>query len=299
LALLGVENSDEHQIALRGLGNGECIFRDLEGRAGRIGIDLISDEMRQWLDTNPTRSRPDVDVPRAVAEPAPGEPGPAEPSGPGPGPGGPRPRRTIGRGQRLRARPIPGSPVRRRASALIRHQPATSRPIRLASAKPPVPTSGVVPMPRPFSRAPLVSRVPLTVRRAVLLLGVVAAVVGLPGTALAAVPPASPAAPAAARALATPGSPAAAGTPALVSQPSGPAGLTGPAQPGAPGGVCQVPGIGDIGGLLGFCAAGSSGLVGDINNVCQPSVPAPESATGGIDALIRPPDVAIKLPAPL
>ena len=154
-------------------------------------------------------------------------------------------------------------------------------------------------MPRPFSRAPLVSRVPLPVRRAVLLLGVIAAVVGLPGTALAAVHPASPAAPAAARALVTPANAAAAGTPALVSQPAGPAGLTGPAQPGAPGGVCQVPGIGDIGGLLGFCAAGSSGLIGDINNVCQPSVPAPESATGGIDALIRPPDSTIKQPATL
>ena len=56
MALLGVENSADHQAVLRGLGNGECIFRDLEGRAGRIGIDLISDEMRQWLDTNPTRS---------------------------------------------------------------------------------------------------------------------------------------------------------------------------------------------------------------------------------------------------
>jgi hypothetical protein len=85
LALLGVENSDEHQIALRGLGNGECVFRDLEGRAGRIGIDLITDEMRQWLDTNPTRSRPVADVPRAVAGPAPGEPGPAEPSAAGNG----------------------------------------------------------------------------------------------------------------------------------------------------------------------------------------------------------------------
>ena len=85
MALLGVENSDEHQVALRGLGNGECIFRDLEGRAGRIGIDLISDEMRQWLDTNPTRSRPDADVPRAVAAPAPGEPGPAEPPAAGNG----------------------------------------------------------------------------------------------------------------------------------------------------------------------------------------------------------------------
>jgi hypothetical protein len=57
MALLGVEASDEHKAVLRGLGNGECIFRDLEGRAGRIGIDLISDELRQWLDTNPTRAR--------------------------------------------------------------------------------------------------------------------------------------------------------------------------------------------------------------------------------------------------
>ena len=81
--------------------------------------------------------------------------------------------------------------------------------------------------------------------------------------------------------------------------PAGPAGVIAPAQPGAPGGVCQVPGIGDIGGLLGFCAAGSSGLVGDLNNICQPSVPAPEAATGGIDALIRPPDSTSRQPATL
>jgi len=75
MALLGVEASDEHQIALRGLGNGECIFRDLEGRVGRIGIDLISDEMRQWLDTNPTHQRPGAEAPRISAEPgASGEP---------------------------------------------------------------------------------------------------------------------------------------------------------------------------------------------------------------------------------
>ena len=43
---------------LRGPGNGECIFRDLEDRAGRIGVDLISDEVRQGLDTNPARARP-------------------------------------------------------------------------------------------------------------------------------------------------------------------------------------------------------------------------------------------------
>ena len=148
-------------------------------------------------------------------------------------------------------------------------------------------------MPRPFSRAPLVSRVPLSVRRAVLLLGVIAAVVGLPGTALAAVHPASPAAPV----TVTAGTPAH-GVSAGRARGCDGAG-DGPAQPGVPGGVCQVPGIGDIGGLLGFCAAGSSGLVGDFNNVCQPSVPAPESATGGIDALIRPPDSTIKQPATL
>ncbi|HXZ63668.1 MAG TPA: hypothetical protein VEH05_02985, partial [Streptosporangiaceae bacterium] len=42
---------------LRALGNGECIFRDLDGRAGRIAVDLISDELRRCLDTNPTRAR--------------------------------------------------------------------------------------------------------------------------------------------------------------------------------------------------------------------------------------------------
>jgi hypothetical protein len=59
LSLLGVERSDEHAAVLRGLGNGECIFRDLDGRAGRIGIDLITDELRASLDTNPTRARRD------------------------------------------------------------------------------------------------------------------------------------------------------------------------------------------------------------------------------------------------
>ncbi|HEV2375672.1 MAG TPA: type IV secretion system protein [Streptosporangiaceae bacterium] len=61
------------------------------------------------------------------------------------------------------------------------------------------------------------------------------------------------------------------------------------AQPGQSSGVCSVPGIGDIGSLAGFCAAGSSGLVGDLNNICQPSVPTPEPANGGIDALVTPP----------
>jgi hypothetical protein len=76
MALLGVEPSDEHKAVLRGLGNGECIYRDLDGRAGRIGIDLISDELRQRLDTNPTRARPEVPVPasRPDDSPSPGSP---------------------------------------------------------------------------------------------------------------------------------------------------------------------------------------------------------------------------------
>ncbi len=55
------------------------------------------------------------------------------------------------------------------------------------------------------------------------------------------------------------------------------------------GGLCSVPGIGDIGGLFGFCAAGSSGVLGDLNNVCQPSLPDPEPADAGIDAMVAPP----------
>jgi hypothetical protein len=65
--------------------------------------------------------------------------------------------------------------------------------------------------------------------------------------------------------------------------------LTAEVTPALPGGVCQVPGIGDIGGLVGLCSQGSSGLVGDLNNICEPSVPQPEQATGGIDSMIEPP----------
>jgi hypothetical protein len=71
LSLLGVERSQEHAAVLRGLGNGECIFRDLDGRAGRVGIDLISDDLRRSLDTNPTRAwSGDVPV-RHGSDPAP------------------------------------------------------------------------------------------------------------------------------------------------------------------------------------------------------------------------------------
>jgi hypothetical protein len=108
MALLGVEASDEHQIALRGLGNGECIFRDLEGRVGAVGIDLISDEMRQWLDTNPTRARAGGSVPRVSAEPAPvPAPGPAPVPAPGSAPV-PAPGAAPGPAPETPAEPRPG-----------------------------------------------------------------------------------------------------------------------------------------------------------------------------------------------
>ncbi|MEV5892639.1 ATP-binding protein [Nonomuraea fuscirosea] len=58
MSLLGVESSEEHKAVLRSLGNGECVFRDLDGRAGRMGVDLISEELLRWLDTNPTHDKP-------------------------------------------------------------------------------------------------------------------------------------------------------------------------------------------------------------------------------------------------
>jgi RecA/RadA recombinase len=58
MSLLGVETNEEHLAVLRNLGNGECLFRDLDGRVGRIGVDLVSENLLRWLDTNPTRQRP-------------------------------------------------------------------------------------------------------------------------------------------------------------------------------------------------------------------------------------------------
>ena len=98
---------------------------------------------------------------------------------------------------------------------------------------------------------------------------------------------AKPATAASAQARVQAGAPARAGAPSQAGVSAEPAVLTDVTAPS--GGICSVPGIGDIGGLLGFCAQGSSGLIGDLNNICQPSVPTPEPATGGIDALISPP----------
>ena len=124
--------------------------------------------------------------------------------------------------------------------------------------------------------------------RALLLAGAVAAMLGMPAVAQAAATPAH-ATPASAALPATPAAPAGPADHAGHTHPASAVTTTAvqvPAHPAAPaGGICKVPGIGDIGGLFGFCAAGSSGIVGDLNNICQPSVPTPEPATGGIDAL--------------
>ena len=63
---------------LRSLGNGECIFRDLDDRAGRIGVDLVSDELRDWIDTNPTRARRSQPDPAARREPSADAPPPPD-----------------------------------------------------------------------------------------------------------------------------------------------------------------------------------------------------------------------------
>jgi hypothetical protein len=69
MSLLGVAPSDDHKATLRALGNGECIFRDLDDRAGRIGIDLVSDELKDWIDTNPTRAKRTQPDPRTARPP--------------------------------------------------------------------------------------------------------------------------------------------------------------------------------------------------------------------------------------
>ncbi|WP_017576649.1 ATP-binding protein [Nocardiopsis kunsanensis] len=73
MSLVGVDPTEDHQSVLRHLGNGECLYRDLDGRTGRIGVDLVSENLLRWLDTNPTRRPPVVDedglVPSGHPEP--------------------------------------------------------------------------------------------------------------------------------------------------------------------------------------------------------------------------------------
>jgi hypothetical protein len=43
------------QAPLHALSNGECIVRDLDDRADRIGVDLVSEELRDSIETDPMR----------------------------------------------------------------------------------------------------------------------------------------------------------------------------------------------------------------------------------------------------
>ena len=143
------------------------------------------------------------------------------------------------------------------------------------------------------SRAARLARSALTVP-AVLIAVVVAGLLGAPAIAQAAV-----GAPAATAQHAATGQHAAKVQRAAAGQPATQGAASTAGDKTAPSGICSAPGIGDIGGLLGFCNAGSSGLIGDLNNICQPSVPAPEPAAGGIDSLIRPPVTGGNQPATL
>ncbi|HEY7919963.1 MAG TPA: type IV secretion system protein, partial [Streptosporangiaceae bacterium] len=155
------------------------------------------------------------------------------------------------------------------------------------------------------SRAARLARSALTVP-AVLIAVVVAGLLGAPAIAQAAVgapaataQPAATGQPAATAQHAATGQHAAKVQHAAAGQPATQGAASTAGDKTAPSGICSAPGIGDIGGLLGFCNAGSSGLIGDLNNICQPSVPAPEPAAGGIDSLIRPPVTGGNQPATL
>jgi phage gp46-like protein len=53
LRLLGVEESDGNIRRVRNLENAECIFRDAEGRVGRLAIELVPDELHEAFSTTP------------------------------------------------------------------------------------------------------------------------------------------------------------------------------------------------------------------------------------------------------
>ncbi|MFY7069056.1 ATP-binding protein [Nocardiopsis changdeensis] len=58
MELLGVADTEDHQAVLRNLGNGVCLMRDLDGRTAQVAVDLVSQELLEWLDTNPNRPHP-------------------------------------------------------------------------------------------------------------------------------------------------------------------------------------------------------------------------------------------------
>ncbi|MGH9021813.1 MAG: VirB4 family type IV secretion system protein [Acidimicrobiia bacterium] len=57
LRLLNVADTPGHRRRVRGLGEGECLFADLDGRVGAMRVDLMDDALRAAFDTTPARQR--------------------------------------------------------------------------------------------------------------------------------------------------------------------------------------------------------------------------------------------------
>ena len=53
LRLLGVDSTPAHAGMVRSLRNGECIFRDVDGRVGTLRVDLVLPELAAAFDTTP------------------------------------------------------------------------------------------------------------------------------------------------------------------------------------------------------------------------------------------------------
>ncbi len=133
-------------------------------------------------------------------------------------------------------------------------------------------------------------------RRVVLVLAALAAVLAVPSAAAAASHPAGPpvrAAHAAAPSSATGGASAAGGARAAgrASAPRAPKQAQAPTAPGPagpPDTACND--LGPVKYLLNYCDIGSS--VSATNDLCSPGPPTPEPADGGIDSMVRPPSSA-------
>ncbi len=55
LRLAKVEPAREHARLVAGLRNGQCLFRDLDGRVGVLDVDLVTEELRKAFNTTPDR----------------------------------------------------------------------------------------------------------------------------------------------------------------------------------------------------------------------------------------------------
>ena len=59
LKLLDVDPAAEHFARVRALRNGECLFRDTDGRVGTLKVELVMPELLEAFNTTPApASRP-------------------------------------------------------------------------------------------------------------------------------------------------------------------------------------------------------------------------------------------------